>query len=99
MLDLTDLLDMNGMTKEQLAQLCNALYRLLLEHNVNVTIQASPNAGSFGFPPASPFYAPTYAPNNGGLPSGDKMPELPKVWCVNEQGAHNKCVGQVESSQ
>lgn len=94
-MELREILDLSGMDKEQLAQLCCALYALLENRNVTVTVQASPNAGSFGFSPVSPFYL----PNNGNLGTGDKMPDLPKVWYVNDVNAHNKCVGQVESTQ
>lgn len=46
--DLMQLMELGKLDKGQLVQLCNALYVLLQERNVNVTVQQVPTLGSLG---------------------------------------------------
>lgn len=66
MKQLYDLMELNKLDKDQLIQLCEALYALLGEQKVQVTLQPVP-APVFPLSPV-PYYPPTTVPMYGDAP-------------------------------
>lgn len=80
MLDLTDIMELSRLEKEQLMQLCNALYRLLLDTKQTVIVPAV-SAGADHVPPIPAGWQPLPVNPIPTAPTWPTLPNNPTVIC------------------